>query len=132
MLLEHAAKVANLAVGVVRPFEEAVEIADQVANVVAIHFKAEVAPTSGFDRAEIIVGDIKAAYDDTTAVGERKLLVVAQQIAPPKARAETAAGAVGVGEGREEILMAVVAAEPVDQKSYLKMGRASRREREVQ
>src|SRR3546814_15947115 len=98
MLLEHAAKVANLAVGVVRPFEEAVEIADQVANVVAIHFKAEVAPTSGFDRAEIIVGDIKAAYDDTTAVGERQLLVVARQIAPPQARAETANGAVGSGD----------------------------------
>ena len=42
------------------------------------------------DRAEIIVGDVEAADDHLLAVGERELLVVAQQIAPAPARHEAA------------------------------------------
>src|SRR6185503_14354474 len=88
--LENVPKPAEAPVLEPRPGIEIVEIVDQAGDARAFDPEPEVPPRLLLDRSEIIVGDVEAAGEDASAVGDRKLLMVAQQIASAPARLEAA------------------------------------------
>ncbi|GLU24667.1 hypothetical protein SLE2022_405750 [Rubroshorea leprosula] len=115
-LRDQSGEIADAAGGKPRPCRQIVEIAREMARRRSLDEEAEVAPAVG-PVVEIAVLDVEAADQCPFLVGERHLLVVAQQVAPADARQEAAGMAARLLQRRQEIPVEA-AAEAVDDQAH--------------
>ena len=98
-----------------RPVGERVEIRREMRGGRSLDREAEVAPHRLAAVREIVVLDVEAADQRVRRVGERELLVVAQQVASPDAGQEADHAPPGRDQRGEEVVVGVGAAEAIDQ-----------------